>query len=300
MTVCQGCGRSCDTELCCPSCASFDRSSFFCSQECFTSNWKEHSKLHAILKQQQQMTEQDTRERKIKGLSAANAAISAISDLISNRAELHPTASAASTRHATPKRVNVLSRNSISEDASIYKDHQLKPIDKVIGPNGVFRGFRVIVLFSITIFIIFYKINSLISEIPVVVEKKVAEKRVSETLGIQVKAADKSGGVLLSNSKTSGVVSIAESHEVASVLIMPQENETIKNLRGEVESLKKQLEQYKSTSVQNVTSDSFSVNVTELVPAIPGGEIPPVVGMVRNEEAPMRALMERVGVVRSQ
>jgi len=254
--------------------------------------------LHAILKQQQQMTEQDTRERKMKGLSAANAAISAISDLISNRAELHPTASAASTRHATPKRVNVLSRKS--EDASIYKDHQLKLIDKVIGPNGVFRGFRVIVLFSITIFIIFYKINSLISEIPVVVEKKVAEKRVSETLGIQVKAADKSGGVLLSNSKTSGVVSIAESHEVASALIMPQENETIKNLRGEVESIKKQLEQYKSTSVQNFTSDPFSVNVTELVQDKPGGEIPPVVGMVRNEEAPMRALMERVGVVRSQ
>lgn len=298
MTVCQGCGRSCDTELCCPSCASFDRSSFFCSQDCFTSNWKEHSKLHAILKQQMQMTEQDTRERKMKGLSAANAAISAISDLISNRAELHPTASAASTRHATPNRVNVLSRKS--EDASLYKDHQVKPIDKVIGPNGVFRGFRVIILFSITIFIIFYKINSLISEIPVEVEKKVAEKRVTETLGIQVKAADKSGGVLLSNSKTSGVVSTADSPEVASGLIMPQDNETIKNLRGEVESLKKQLEQFKSTSVQNVTSDSLSVNQTEIVLDKPIDEVSPVVGMVRNEEAPMRVLMERVGVVRSQ
>lgn len=53
--ACQGCGNLSDTRLCCPTCTSFGRTSFFCSQECFTKNWAEHNKLHVILKRQQQL-----------------------------------------------------------------------------------------------------------------------------------------------------------------------------------------------------------------------------------------------------
>eukprot|EP00929_Paragymnodinium_shiwhaense_P035296 TRINITY_DN19073_c0_g1_i1.p1 TRINITY_DN19073_c0_g1~~TRINITY_DN19073_c0_g1_i1.p1 ORF type:complete len:637 (+),score=156.13 TRINITY_DN19073_c0_g1_i1:212-2122(+) len=51
--ACQGCGRSaCENRLCCPTCIEFGRTSYFCGQECFTSNWKQHSQLHVLLKRQ--------------------------------------------------------------------------------------------------------------------------------------------------------------------------------------------------------------------------------------------------------
>jgi len=56
--ACQGCGRtSSSTRLCCPTCIEFGRTSFFCSQECFTKSWKSHNQLHELL-------------RKKKGLAA--------------------------------------------------------------------------------------------------------------------------------------------------------------------------------------------------------------------------------------
>lgn len=49
--ACQGCGRtSSATRLCCPTCIEFGRTSFFCSQECFTKNWNAHDQLHELLR----------------------------------------------------------------------------------------------------------------------------------------------------------------------------------------------------------------------------------------------------------
>lgn len=49
--ACQGCGRtSSATRLCCPTCIEFGRTSFFCSQDCFTKNWNAHDQLHALLR----------------------------------------------------------------------------------------------------------------------------------------------------------------------------------------------------------------------------------------------------------
>lgn len=53
--ACQGCGRHGDNRLCCPTCIEYGRTSFFCGQECFTSNWKVHSALHDHLKKKQEM-----------------------------------------------------------------------------------------------------------------------------------------------------------------------------------------------------------------------------------------------------
>lgn len=51
--ACQGCGRVSQNRMCCPTCIEFGRTSFFCSQECFTKNWKSHSQLHELLKKKQ-------------------------------------------------------------------------------------------------------------------------------------------------------------------------------------------------------------------------------------------------------
>lgn len=49
--ACQGCGRvTATTRLCCPTCIEYGRTSFFCSQDCFTKNWKSHGQLHDLLK----------------------------------------------------------------------------------------------------------------------------------------------------------------------------------------------------------------------------------------------------------
>lgn len=51
---CQGCGRNATTtRLCCPTCIEFGRTSFFCGQECFTSNWAAHNQLHDLLRKKQ-------------------------------------------------------------------------------------------------------------------------------------------------------------------------------------------------------------------------------------------------------
>eukprot|EP00971_Amphidinium_carterae_P274943 5455619-Amphidinium_carterae.1 len=55
--ACQGCGRTSVSRLCCPTCVEYGRQSFFCSQECFTKNWKSHNQLHEILKRKQGILE---------------------------------------------------------------------------------------------------------------------------------------------------------------------------------------------------------------------------------------------------
>ncbi len=250
MTVCQGCGRSCNTDLCCPACASMERSSFFCSQDCFSTNWKEHCKLHAIIKQQLRMLELDNTEKKQRGLSAANDAFSVISELF------RPPITESSI--PSPDKVSV---ESIKDDSASFKDHRLRPIDKVIGPNGLLRGFRVVLVISACIFFVFVRINSMISEIPVVVEKRTVIK-VSEALGLQQKE-NSNTGVLVSDAKSSPVQTPHET--IGSELVkgavhhVGSELTSAAGLRNEIEKLRKQVEKYKGlyeavTAQQNATS----------------------------------------------
>lgn len=57
--ACQGCGQSSQNRLCCPTCIEYGRTTFFCSQECFTNNWKPHCQLHEILKKKKMLEEND-------------------------------------------------------------------------------------------------------------------------------------------------------------------------------------------------------------------------------------------------
>ena len=317
MTVCQGCGRACNSDLCCPTCASLSRNSFFCSQECFAGNWKEHSKLHAIIKQQLKLSELDSKERKIRGLNAASSAFSAISEIFRapspdklHVSELDKNQSRASTAATTP--------------STTFKDHELRPVDRLLGPNGVLRGFRVFLLLSGIVLLTFLKINSLISEIPVVVETRAA--KVSETMNVQSAAVGNSA-VLVSARK--------ESDESANAIpSSPPSNEDlllIKNLRGEIAGLKAELDMYKAAATQTAAAEvttnppfvvldhlgevqpelveSESPNVNDSTKSEPAHEptqmidpavnLPPeVVGMVH---APERLLLQRhpVGLVRS-
>jgi zf-MYND-like zinc finger, mRNA-binding len=61
--------------MCCPKCGQLGRQTLFCTQECFTANWAQHSRLHAILLQNKQITERDTQKRKSDATSMAMAAI---------------------------------------------------------------------------------------------------------------------------------------------------------------------------------------------------------------------------------
>lgn len=59
---CEGCGVPVKGEFSCPKCVSLGiKKSFFCSQDCFKSKWKEHKKVHDVfllLQQQQQQQSQ--------------------------------------------------------------------------------------------------------------------------------------------------------------------------------------------------------------------------------------------------
>ena len=75
MTACQGCGNTTDSGMCCPKCGQLGKQTYFCSQECFTANWAQHSRLHAILLQNKQLTEKEDYRRKSDATSLAMAAI---------------------------------------------------------------------------------------------------------------------------------------------------------------------------------------------------------------------------------
>lgn len=268
MTVCQGCGRGCDSDLCCPTCASLKRSSFFCSQDCFVSNWKEHCKLHSIIKQQIRMAELDDRERKVRGLSAASSALSAISDLFRP-----PT--------PVPEHVSIeKDQQSSAPTMATFKDHQIRPIDRLIGPNGLVGGFRIILLLTGIIFLVFVKINSMISEIPAVVEKRTVVK-VGEALN--------SGEFVANNA----------------ALVSPMKSEKSEDqkesvaLRGEIERLRKQVEQYKGLYESAVGTTVVPAPPNETVEAHIDQTVSKLVevGVVKEEDIqPPRALRE-VGAV---
>lgn len=302
MTVCQGCGRTCNTDLCCPTCASLTRSSFFCSQECFAGNWKEHCKLHAIIKQQMRMAELDDRERKMRGLSAASNAFSAISEIF---------------RAPTPDRVSVATTQSKpstedSETPETFKDHQVRPIDRLIGPNGLLRGFRIILLLTAVIFVVFVKVNTLISEIPVAVEKRTVIK-VSEALGVQNSVAGRASATTsVSKAAVSGEQKPqppVESDAFKGIVDTRTDDVSTNSLKNEIEKLRKQVEQYKglyeaagtnATNVTEVSHEIFSDMSNNTVIDLPEKEAKQeeeLVGVVRDEE-PRR--LREIGAVQSQ
>lgn len=244
MTVCQGCGRACNSDLCCPTCASMNRSSFFCSQECFAGNWKEHGKLHAVIKQQLKLSELDDKERKIRGLNAASSAFSAISEIFRapTPEKLHVSTAATGSKAST----------AAGSPAATFKDHDLRPVDRLVGPNGPLRGMRVFLLLSGIVLLTFLKINSLISEIPVVVESRAA--KVSETMHVHSAAVGNSA-VLVSprREEKTGVPAVAA-----------EDPEMVKSLRGEVAGLKAELENYKAMlNRRNDTEDAHLLILRE-------------------------------------
>lgn len=54
--ACLGCGAVTETKLCCPTCGELGQTSFFCTQECFTKSWAEHSKVHELLRRKRAST----------------------------------------------------------------------------------------------------------------------------------------------------------------------------------------------------------------------------------------------------
>lgn len=223
MAVCQGCGRACSTDLCCPNCAQFDRSSFFCSQECFTSNWAEHANLHAILKQQQSLSQQDRKERKLRGISAASDAVSAIKDLlVQYKGKMQP-----------------LPKQDVETPVEQFKDHQVTQVDRIVGGVVGPRLFLILALFLV--FFFFLKINSLISEIPAAVEKK---NKIADTL----KGVSAGGAVLVTSSNT-----------VDKPINPSADSVEMKNLQNEIIQLKAELEKMKSGKIPNPETPQDSV-----------------------------------------
>lgn len=263
MAVCQGCGRACSTDMCCPNCAQFDRSSFFCSQECFTSNWAEHAKLHAILKQQQSLSQQDQKERKLRGITAASDAVSAIKDLL-----------------VQYKGKKVIVPNELIPSDENFKDHQVSPVDRLIGPNGVMGPRLFLVVALLVVFFFFLKINSLISAIPAAVEKKAVQ--VADAL----KGGPSAGGAVLVTSNQGKPIN-------SSTDKLAEPSSEVKNLRSEISQLRAELEKLQAAKTQEAPLDD-NANASVPVDAI---------GAVRNEasvEEQLRALRERVGVVRGE
>ncbi|EUD66460.1 hypothetical protein C922_03094 [Plasmodium inui San Antonio 1] len=50
MTICSGCGAATDATICCPICLKNNKKIFYCSQECFETNYSEHKKIHYFMK----------------------------------------------------------------------------------------------------------------------------------------------------------------------------------------------------------------------------------------------------------
>lgn len=252
MVVCQGCGRNCGLDLCCPSCSEYERSSFFCSQECFAANWSEHSKLHAILKQQKRVHEQDKKEQKIRGIHAASNALNAIQELFST------------------------TTISTNDD---FKDHSQKnPMDKLIGPNSKFSKFKsgwiVLVILLFIVITVFAKINFLISELP---ERVVAKNRVVDTLAVQGGPVP---GVLVSKSITD--------NSLRGISDEPSDVPKVDPV--EIAQLKAELEKYKALAQTTVLPVNESVQAAFDGPGVVRREAVPsarllqqFIGQVRRE-----------------
>ena len=223
------------------------------------------------------MAELDNQERKLKGVSAASTAFSAISELF---------------RAPTPERVSVQSTKD-EESVSSFKDHQVRPLDRVIGPNGLLRGFRILVVLTGLIFVVFLKINSMISEIPVVVEKRAVVK-VSEALGVQPNAAQ-AGAVLVSPSKAE---SPQNAHagvdaDIVKSVVSAGSDDGANALKNEVERLRQQVEKYKGLYEAATRGGTNTVETIE----VPVDETTENVGVVREEEVRAPRMLREVGAV---
>ena len=78
LVSCQGCGKGVVTKLACPKCVQLGiPNNFFCNQECFRSNYKEHCKIHTAMQQlllQQQQQEEGNQKGGNDGVVAATDA----------------------------------------------------------------------------------------------------------------------------------------------------------------------------------------------------------------------------------
>lgn len=50
MTICTGCSMETTATICCPICLKYNKSIFYCSQECYEVNYKDHKKMHYFIK----------------------------------------------------------------------------------------------------------------------------------------------------------------------------------------------------------------------------------------------------------
>ena len=236
------------------------------------------------------MAELDHQERKLKGVSAASSAFSAISELF---------------RAPTPERIYVQPKKEEEPASSSFKDHQVRPLDRIIGHNGLLRGFRILIVLTGLIFFVFVKINSMLSEIPVVVEKRTVVK-VSEALGVQANAAQV-GAVLVSPSRAA-LKQNAHAGVEAEVVKSVVEDGT-NALKSEVERLRQQVEKYKglyeavsrtsATSVEQVSSEpvAASTETMESLGIVRPEETTEDVGVVREEEVQAPRMLREVGAV---
>ncbi|GAW82908.1 hypothetical protein, conserved [Plasmodium gonderi] len=70
MSICSGCGTETDATICCPICLQNNKKIFYCTQECFEKNYREHKKIHYFIKMtsseqmQNRMLEQEERSKK--------------------------------------------------------------------------------------------------------------------------------------------------------------------------------------------------------------------------------------------
>ena len=199
------------------------------------------------------MTKLDETEKKQRAVNAASSAFSALSELVQGRTEVK--------------------RPTVEKDESSFKDHEINPLDKLIGPNGLFRGFRIILILTGVLIFVFFKINEMILQIPTVV----SERKISETLAVQ---SGNSAGMLVSpvityNKRIDEDANTKPANKFS-------DDDTVKRLRGEVEKLKSQLAKQKETEATFPPEDQ-SFAKTEVT----GEE---AVGVVRDDHA-MRVLL---------
>jgi hypothetical protein len=220
-------------------------------------------KLHAILKQQQCLNQQDQKEKQLRGISAASDAVNAIKELLVQY-------KGRVVEKGNPPR-DIESSNMSDSSPSHFKDHQVTSLDRLMS-GGI--GPRMFVLLGVLgLVFFFFKVNSLISEIPAAVEKK----KVGEVL---------SGGV------SSGGAMLVSGSEVKVPVGRPT-TEGGTDLRSEIEQLRQQVAEYKQV-IHGMKGNGSHELPVDSEPADAG------IGAVRNEvpvEVRLRALQESVGVV---
>ena len=228
----------------------------------------------------------------MRGMSAANAAVNAIRQMISSVTHLD-------------KRMSVSSNSAaIAEEGdSQLKGHSLTVVDKVVSGVPSRTGRVLIVVFVLVVILIFAKIHFLISEIPVAVERKV---KVNDALSVQT-AGSGGAGVFAAPVRTSA-------DTVTTHVPSVDDARLIKNLRGEIDGLKSELESYKKLIDELRLADTAVLsnsNSTDHLPEEIGGvrkeessiELstgPGVVHIQQPSPENVRVLGQVVGIVREQ